>query len=293
MRLITCIYLFNIYPIHQLFIQSSNQSIILLIIIIMTGQRDTKFYSELKQLNGDLIDYLKLCHEKSPYFDFSPTIKDYLKQFADLEKQYSCDKQPMQPFLFGSPLNPNPTSFFSFTLPPKKDEENTANNSIINNTTTTTTTNNSTFSSNNNNNNLNKDTDTNKDNDEDDDVPPEPKIDKYEEPNAKHSAKCKLYEKGKGVGSEVNVNLLGIGMLYVKGLDTPNKLQVIVRQEPDLRRVLLNDVISSNIPVKLLPKAVQITVPGQGGEIKYYIIKVKDESEASVLYEMLNLAGKS
>lgn len=296
------------------------------------AQRDDKFYSEVKQLNQDLFDYAKKCLDKSAYFDFTPTLQDYCKQFKEIEAKYPANSTnstipkptttssrpslfgtttapittpstqpslfgtanvPMtttssQPFLFGTPNvsltttssqpflfgNPNVSltttttsattfPFFSFTAPLKKDEAP-------------------------------RDETQKADGQADDDEehqPPEPKVDKYEEPDSSYSVKCKLYEKGnKTSGGEIPVNLLGIGTLYVKSLDNPAKLQVIVRQEPDLRRVLLNEVITPSIPVKLLPKAVQMIFPGSAGENKFYIAKVKDESDANTLHGFLNLS---
>lgn len=283
----------------------------------MVGERDSKFYSELKQMNEDLVAYLKETNDKSPYFDFTPTLNDYVKQIEDLDKQYPektgekpAPKQPSifninatpfipsasiasatpishanslsqpptstlsfgssattQPtFIFGAPQNQapaatSPSPFFSFTLP-KKTEEETASNNQGN-------------------------ADEANEAADDDAPPPDSTIDRYQEPNAKHSVKCKLYEKG----SDGPVNLLGIGYVYLKTLDNPHKLQVIFRQEPDLRRVLLNEVISANIPgqVKLLPKAVQLMFPNQKGDIKCYITKVKDDNDANTLFDHLNM----
>lgn len=228
----------------------------------MVGERDPKFYSELKQMNDDFVSFLKTTHEKSPYFDFTPTINDYVRQIGELTKQYpektvQVQAQPQAPLSFFSfaanPLAPNTTSAqpeTTTTIGGGGGEEEDA---------------------------------------EDDAPPPEPKVDKYEEPDSKYSIKCKLYEKGKSATQgEVAVNLLGIGMLYVKALDTSNKLQVIVRQDPDLRRVLLNEVVTPSIPVKLLPKAVQMLFPGPTGETKFYIAKLKDETDAQTLHDLLN-----
>lgn len=127
--------------------------------------------------------------------------------------------------------------------------------------------------------------------DTEDQPPPEPKIDRFEEQDVKHSARCKLYEKGvKTQDNDLTINLLGVGYLYVKDMDQPNKFQVIFRQEPDLRRVLLNEIVTPIIPVKMLPKAVQIVFPGTEANSKsrFYIAKLKDDNEAKALYDILN-----
>lgn len=350
----------------------------------MVGERDQRFYCELKQTNDDLYNYLTKCREKSPYFDYTPTLNDYVKQVGELLRQYpektssssstsifgqastsansstittatncisntntnssapssvmsslaaapvttnnptsnlantpsnlfsssifqsttfmaptstsslpSLSQPPTQlsatpssqttaptttPFLFGSLSTPFQTSTaspaaatpFSFSLP-KKDETLTNNNSTIGSTTDD---NNKTVGD-----------------EQDDAPPPAPNVDKYEEKDAKYSVKAKLYEKDKSVGGEVSLNLLGLGYLYVKNYDSPNKLQVIFRQEPDLRRVLLNEVVTPSIPIGRLPqKAVHIVFPSTNveGSSRSYVLKAKDEKDADALYNTLN-----
>lgn len=206
----------------------------------MFSKRDPKFYSELKQLNEDLIKLLKETQDKSPHFDFTDTLQDYIKQFKELESQYPVGGVP---------------NFFAKLI----NQEQTQ-------------------------------TQINQDDADDDDAPPEvpePNVDKYEEPNAKYSVRCKLYSRGNVVDGTSSISLEGFGILYVKDLETPNKLQVIFRQDPDLRKVLLNQVITQNIPIKQLPKAVQMILPGQAGDTKLYIAKVKEEKDAMALYQVL------
>lgn len=326
------------------------------------AERDPKFYSELKQLNDDFIKLIESTHKKSPYFDFTPTLNDYIRQFNELDKQYppgenkannqlatttvapqqqattnnitfvstsattstlnttsppkltpfapvtpfsatvntsttttttaNSNTTPFaplfssstQPFVFGVPASTtsststgqpasasNASSFFSFNLAKKEEPKTTAINT------------NTTFSA------LQANETAATGDDADDDAPPpEPNVDKYEEPNAKYQIRCKLYERGNVAGGAAQISLLGFGVLFVKQLDSPNKLQVIVRQDPDLRRVLLNEAVTQNIPLKLLPKAVQLIVPGPNGESKFYIAKVKEEKDANQLYELLN-----
>lgn len=347
----------------------------------MVGERDPRFYGELKQTNDDLYNYLTKCREKSPYFDYTPTLNDYVKQVGDLLRQYpektssssifgqastsanslsttttatNCISntntnslaplsvmsslatvavttnnptsslanpsstpfsgsifqsasplmaptsigsltslsQPTtqlsatpssqttapttKPFTFGSPaaLFQTPATsattnspLFTFSLP-KKDETQTNNNSIISG--------------------VNDDTNKTVGDEQDDAPPPEPNVDKYEEKDAKYSVKIKLYGKDGPAGSEAGLNVLGVGYLYVKSYDSPNKLQVIFRQEPDLRRVLLNEIVTPSIPIKRLPqKAIQIVFPSTEGS-KIYLFKAKDEKDADDLFNTLN-----
>lgn len=122
---------------------------------------------------------------------------------------------------------------------------------------------------------------------EEETVPPESNVDKYEEPDAKFQVRCKLYERGKVADGTASINLIGFGVLFVKSMDAANKLQVIFRQDPDLRKVLLNEVITPQIPVKQISKTVQMLIPGPSGETKFYFAKVREEKDATELYELL------
>lgn len=181
----------------------------------MMPTKSPQFYSQLKQLNEELKNYITIAIEKSPYFDFTPTLLDYIEQFKEI------DQLPIQ------------------------DEEN--------------------------------------------EVPPEPNVDKYEEPDAKFTVKVKLYERARNSAGEFPVSLIGIGLLYVKNIE-PQKVQLVVRQEPDMRKVLLNEVVTPNIPVKLLNKAVQIAFASPSGESKLNIIKLGTENDTSSLYDILTFA---
>lgn len=281
-------------------------------------KRDQLFYSELKKLNEDLIDYLKQTQEKSPYFDFSPTLDDYIKQFKELDKKYpeklslfpttTTSTTNSTPFSFGAPpavgvnssistnstpfsfgaslgtggggvansgatTNNAPLSFFGAAV--------SANNSVLSNQGTVTASD-----------SAENDAEGDAANADDDDAqPPEPNVEKYDEPDSRYSVKCKLYERGRTTNNEVSMNLLGIGQLFIKPMEDQNKRQIVFRQDPDLRRVLVNEVLTPNNPVKSLPKAVQMMFPTADGGTKFYIAKVKDEALARTLEEHLKFTS--
>jgi len=283
--------------------------------------RDPKFYGELKKLNEEFIKFVDTTIKKSPYFDLSPTLKDYVKQFNEIDDKYkstpaqnnflttttpttttpaaptigtlatatttttSTTEQPKT--LFGSslPQSTNPASFFSFSL---------ANSQTTNNTSTFSFGASSTlpFQSK----PLGEQTaplpaDTTAAAAEGDDgeesTPPQPNVEKYEEPDAKFQVRCKLYERGKMADGTASINLLGFGVLFVKSMDANDKLQVVFRQDPDLRKVSMNEVITPQIPVKHISKTVQMLIPGTNGETKFYFVKVKEESDAKKLFDLL------
>lgn len=243
-------------------------------------------------MNEDLLAYLKSVQEKSPYYDFTSTLEDYIKQFKELDKKYpentnnventNVEKKAPPTFTFGSINTNNSAPLFSFGGT-NNIFSTPANNALVPNNNTNTSANNNTDATTTNDNKDEGDNNA----DEEDAPPPEPNVEKYEETGAIFSVKCKLYEKGKGPDGEITINLLGLGQMFVKAMEDQNKRQVIFRQDPDLRRVLLNEVITPNQPVKQLPKAVQMVFPLADGEIKSYIVKVKDDLAVHRLTEHL------
>lgn len=265
-------------------------------------ERDPKFYNEIRQLNEDLLRYVEANHKKSPYFDFTETFLDYIKQMADLEKQYppgqqpptevktlfslahQQPQQPQQPQQLQQPQQPSqpphqlhplkqPTQLF------QQQQQNSSGPSVNNRTFDDTT---RTMDATN--------TQTATGDDADEDLPPpEPNLAKYEESGAKFQCRCKLYERvvTKGAGATAPA-YKGCGVLFVKDMDTPHKLHLIMRQDPDLMRVLLNQVITENIPIKLFPKAVQFLAPSSDGVTRFYVAKVKEDKIGAELFAMLN-----
>lgn len=118
-------------------------------------------------------------------------------------------------------------------------------------------------------------------------------MDKFEETNVKFEARTKLYERAVKTGEASETKLIGCGMLFVKELDTPKKLHLIVRQDPDLRRVLLNQIITEQVPISLRSKSLQILVPNSEGLTTVYFAKVKDDNLAKQLYEILGSVKKA
>lgn len=261
----------------------------------MVGERDIKFYAELKQTNEDLVNYLNKCHEKSPFFDYTLTFNDYVKQVDNLLKQYPEKNQ-----IFGH--STSGATIFSSSI---------SSNSFLNSSTTATNPQLSSplppsavFSSNlptftfcglkkDDNEQAEQQANVEELNDQDDEPQPVPSFEEVREENTIYSVKAKLYERGRGTGSELKFDLLGVGRVYVKSLSAKNKLQLVFRQEPDLRRVLFNETINPDIPIKLLPKAVsmvhtnQTLNPSPTNEPKNYILKTKDDGDAKNLYDTL------
>lgn len=287
----------------------------------MAFERNPRFYGELKQTNEDIIKLVENFHKKSPYFDYTATFQDYIKQIDELKKKFpvvgaqndqnkstSNNNHHVTGNLFGSSTTNNTPA--------------TSNGSSNNNTNTNAnpfmnTNTNMTFNT-----SAERNTSTpfaapfsqqstpffmpptdstkhepdttGRDDAEEDSAPPKPNIDKFEEPDAKYQARCKLYERLIGNPNVSSSHaLLGCGSLFIKQLDTPAKLHLIIRQDPDLRKVLLNQVITASTPLKQLMKSIQLIVPGEGGKTNCYIAKVKDDKVASEVYQLLSSVRES
>lgn len=111
-------------------------------------------------------------------------------------------------------------------------------------------------------------------------------IERFHEEGAYFKVKCKLYIKSE---LDTKLNLLGLGTLFLKKTDDGKK-QVIIRQEPDLRRVLMNEYITSSTPIKKKPKFIQLaflsTIDGKKRNV-LYTIKLRDDNEANDLYNLI------
>lgn len=128
--------------------------------------------------------------------------------------------------------------------------------------------------------------------DDADEPPPQPKIEKFDEPDSKLTYRAKLYEKTKSKDeNKFDIKPIGIGQVYVKEIVGENKHQMIFRQEPDYKRVLLNEIVTPNLPTSLLPKAISFVFPSPEGTGKFYIIKVRDDKERDELHSTLKFGA--
>merc|ERR1712203_7205 len=84
--------------------------------------------------------------------------------------------------------------------------------------------------------------------DEDEDAPPVVEVKQVTEDDAKYSKKCKLFFKKDGSYVEK-----GVGMLYIKPVEG-EKHQLLIRANTNLGNVLLNILLSSQIPTTRVGK---------------------------------------
>lgn len=268
------------------------------------------FYNELKQTNDDLLKVVESCHKKSPYYDYTETFKDYIKQVEELHKRFppgsatqtnNSNATNLMNNSSGGNNSITTNNFNSLNSSPSNLFNNiSSNNNTSTNTVIAAPTLNNTFSSasfiqqqqqqTNNNQDGNNGQEQQGGEDADDDTqPPQPNVDKFEEPDALYQARCKLYERALGNPnvSSASHTLLGCGSLFIKPLDSPSKLHLVVRQDPDLRKILLNLVITKSTILRLMSKAIQLVVPEENGKTSCYVAKVKDDKISSEIYQKL------
>jgi len=89
---------------------------------------------------------------------------------------------------------------------------------------------------------------TNKEDDDDEDQPPVVEVKQVEESDAIYDKKCKLFYKKDG-----NYVEKGVGMLYLKTVEG-GKIQLLVRADTNLGNVLLNILLSPQIPTTRVGK---------------------------------------
>jgi len=123
--------------------------------------------------------------------------------------------------------------------------------------------------------------------DEDEDAPPVVEIKQVTEDDAKYSKKCKLFFKKDGSYVEK-----GVGMLYIKPVEG-EKHQLLIRADTNLGNVLLNILLSSQIPTTRVGKnnVMLVCVPNPPVDPKAtepaapcpMLIRVKDADAADEL----------
>eukprot|EP00092_Neocalanus_flemingeri_P046535 GFUD01052367.1.p1 GENE.GFUD01052367.1~~GFUD01052367.1.p1 ORF type:complete len:756 (-),score=250.97 GFUD01052367.1:87-2354(-) len=251
-----------------------------------TSGLSPEYLSHLKALNIQVLAWLKQHIESNPLVILSPVFKDYDSHLAEITNQYEKDKvvsrtiptasagssssvtpaatpnpapkadpKPLGQAAFGAPKTSSPFSFgatekpvnstapFSFgqsSQPAASSGFGTSSGfaagggfSFGTGGLGTSTTNTSTIA---------------KVDEEDEDQPPVVEVKLVEESDAIYDKKCKLFYKKDG-----NYVEKGVGMLYLKTVEG-GKIQLLVRADTNLGNVLLNILLSPQIPTTRVGK---------------------------------------
>lgn len=272
----------------------------------MDSIKKCQYLADVKQLNEDLKAYVLEMLGKSAYVDFTPTFNDYIKQLKSLDDKHNSvvsTQSSLPNPIFSQPAIPKPS--FSqpifkqpqpiFTQPnvpqplfappsfsqPSFSQPGGFSQSIFTPPTFAQP-------------NISPQANTTTGDTEDtEDTPPEPNCEKFVETGHKLEVRCKLYQRKKKVSGELETHLIGVGMLYAKPMDE-GKLQIIFRQDPDLRKVPLNEIITKTSVVRSLNKAVQMAFPDPAaGQPKIFIVKVATPNEADRLYNCVTFKDET
>ncbi|XP_012528052.2 nuclear pore complex protein Nup50 isoform X2 [Monomorium pharaonis] len=127
---------------------------------------------------------------------------------------------------------------------------------------------------------------TDNEKDEEDEEPPKPDFKPVAEEGATYEQRCKVFVK-----KDNNYSDRGVGMLYLK--PTPNgKTQLIVRADTALGNLLLNTLLTQNIPTKRMNKntimLLCLPMPDSSPPPVSVLLRVKTSEAADELLEALN-----
>lgn len=243
-----------------------------------------QYLADVKLLNENLKNYVLESLGQSEYIDFTPTFNDYISQIKNLDDKhnsvYSSQSNLTKP-LFSQPA-PLSSSFSQSVFSQSMfSQSGSASQPIFTPPTfaqsATPSQPNATIG----------------DTEDTEDTPPEPNVDKFVESGHKLELRCKLYQRVRTTRNEMETKLIGVGMLYVKPIDD-GKLQIIFRQDPDLRKVAMNEIITKSSVVSNQPKAVKMAFPDPAaGQPKMFIAKVASENESNKLYDCVTFKDQT
>jgi len=318
-------------------IQSSNTSGPKASLIDKEEKEDSKmsedYLSHLKALNLQVLAWLKQHIEANPLIILSPVFTDYDQHLSEITQKFGKESKvekapesmnkapdlPLKPISVPSSNQPTPSanagkvesSATSFSFGSSSKPSLPASPFSFGQTTQPSTTNSTPFSFGQTNTSSSSSTGfsfgqgstTNstecKDDDrkeEEEDQPPVVEVKQVEENDAIYDKKCKLFYKKDG-----NYVEKGVGMLYLKKVDG-GRTQLLIRADTNLGNVLLNILLSPQIPTTRVGKnnVMLICVPhppidpkSESSEPCSMLIRVKTADDADELRSKLDdLKGK-
>lgn len=262
-----------------------------------TKSKKGEYLANLKALNTQVTNWIKSHVDENPLVDLTPVFKDYETHINELRSKFnvqaslrSTDKVKLnlekeevkkddteevkkdepKPFSFG--LNQSgfgnlssgfgtSTSSFQFGFL-KKDENNT---------------------------------DVSKNDDDEDAAPADQVVETVVESDALYTKKCKLFYKKAGAYEE-----RGLGNIHLKKTED-SKLQVIVRADTALGNILLNIIMTEDIPLERVGKNNVMLIclpnppidPKADPEPVTFLIRVKNAEDADELKDKLAELAKA
>lgn len=235
----------------------------------------TEYLAHLKALNLQVLAWLKQHIDANPFVILSPVFSDYDKHLADITEKFDgkdagevetdkseilkepkdtdSEKEKDKPIklglaAFGAPKTSASSAPFSFGVSSKP--TNSASPFSFGSTTQTAPSGPIGGFSFGSGSTITASTESKADDkdEEDEDQPPVVEVKQVEESDAIYDKKCKLFYKKDG-----NYVEKGVGMLYLKTVEG-GKTQLLVRADTNLGNVLLNILLSSQIPTTRVGK---------------------------------------
>jgi len=263
-----------------------------------TKSKKSEYLADLKALNVQVTNWIKSHVDGNPLVDLTPVFKDYEKHLNEMRKKFnvqvslkstetlkmntdveirskaSKEDQPnnvkavtegekdLKPFSFGgnqSGFSNNGSSVSSFQFGFLQKNDKAAE-------------------------------EESKTEEDDDSVPPKSVVEPVVESDALYTKKCKLFYK-----KDVAYVERGLGYMYLKHTEE-SKLQVIIRADTSLGNILLNIIMTEDIPVERVGKnnVMLICVPNPPIDPKAdpepvtFLIRVKNSEDADEVKNKLN-----
>lgn len=249
-----------------------------------------EYYAKLKGLNESVSNWIKKHVDKNPFINLRPIFKDYDRYFDELDLLKSAKpaadtcvksnddsstlKKELSSFVFKSTDVPQDDakkqlamSQFSFSTDTKESSVSAAVTPAFNfgSIPVTTSAQSFSFSCTTKINpsgsfsfcspspfkftNVAQPTNNEEATDEQEDEPPKVVFTPVVEEGHTYSVKCKVFVKNEG-----NFGDRGIGTLYLKPVPNSEKIQLIVRADTNLGKLLCNFILSKSIPTKRMGK---------------------------------------
>jgi len=270
-----------------------------------TKSKKSEYLADLKALNIQVTNWIKSHVDGNPLVDLTPVFKDYEKHLDEMRKKFNIQTSLRPTDKVKLNLDKETNGSDKCEKVEAKKEKNTATGENVDEEPkpfsfglnqpgfgTGFGTSNSSFQFG----FLKKDEKVEETkSDEDEAVASEPVVEAIVENDAFYTKKCKLFYKKAGAYVE-----RGLGNIYLKKTDE-SKLQVIVRADTALGNILLNIIMTEDIPVDRVGKnnVMLICIPNPPVDPKAdpepvtFLIRVKTTEDADELKDKLGELVKS
>lgn len=280
---------------------------------------DSFYYGKLKGLNESVAKWISKHVEDNPLIDLKPIFKDYERFFDEIEKSKKTNTIKTDTKQNVNSEKTNAAPVFSFGIPASNanssDNKKNVKDKSVDDSLIPTPVTSFKFDSTLNTNNFSlKNPFTspssgftfgssqpikfgsvensvpaknNEENKEDEDEPPKVEVKEVNEEGHVYTKKCKMFIKKDNSFTEK-----GVGSLFLKPVESSEKMQLIIRAHNSLANILCNIILTKSIPTQRMGKnnvmLVCIPTPDANPPPVPVLIRVKNAEEADELLETLD-----